>query len=283
MASIPKRHRKFSFGKLWIYYAQAEIRNKDVQAARKIFGTGLGVLPHKHILYETYIEFERSLGEFDRVRKIYENWLTRNPTHEPAFVSLADLEVRLGEVERARLVLEMATSVDELRSSSKLWEKLADVVKLEDETSAIRRFEGYVNTQPHAAVWIAYIYMMNDLQAADEAVRRIFKRSVDSLREEAIAAKEAGTELREEVFDMANKWLSWEMEQTDGPIENGDKSANVALAKKAIPKRVKKTRKTEDGDEEYWQIVFLEEETNIGGIGNLLEAARRWKQQQQNG
>ncbi|KAI0557718.1 hypothetical protein FGB62_270g08 [Gracilaria domingensis] len=125
--------------------------------------------------------------------------------------------------------------------------------------------------------------MMNYLQAADEAVRRIFKRSVDSLREKAIAAKEAGTELREEVFDMANKWLLWEMEHYDGPIQNGDKSANVALAKKVIPKRVKKTRKTENGDEGFWQVVFLEEETNIGGIGNLLEAARRWKQQQQNG
>ncbi|CAN8062414.1 unnamed protein product [Agarophyton chilense] len=136
MALVPKRHRKFSFGKLWIYYAQAEIRNKNVQAARKIFGTGLGVLPHKHVLYESYIDFEMCLGEFERVREIYENWLTRNPTHEPGFLSFADFELRLGEFERGRLVLEIATSVDELKSSLGLWKKLADVVKLEDETSA---------------------------------------------------------------------------------------------------------------------------------------------------
>lgn len=275
---MPKKHRKFSFGKLWMYYAQAEVRNKNIPAARKILGTGLGVLPGKHSLYEKYIELEISLGEFDRVRKIYENWLTRNPTYEPAFLALAELELSLGETHRARSVLEMATSIEELASSTNLWEKLADVLKSEDESSAVRRFEGYINSKPRLAVWLAYIKMMEDLHAANEAIRRVYERSVNALREEAIAEKGNSEQLREEAYDMANRWIYWE---ENYPDDSNDKEICVARAKRLLPRRVKKVRKGVEGDEEYWQIVFREEETSVEGVGNkLLEAAKRWKREQ---
>lgn len=278
---VPKRHRKFSFGKLWMYYAQAEVRNKNLPAARKIYGTGLGVLPEKHSLYERYIELELSLGEFDRVRKIYENWLTRNPTYEPAFLALADLELRLGETHRARSVLELATSIEELSSSTNLWEKLADVLKLEDESSAVRRFEGYISSKPHSAVWLAYIKMMEELHAANDAIRRVYERSVNALREEAIARKDNSEQWREDAFDMANKWLHWEENSVD---DASDKEGYVARAKKLLPRKVKKVRKGVAGGEEYWQVVFREEETSVEGVGNkLLEAAKRWKRHQTNG
>jgi crooked neck len=82
-------HRSFTFAKvspqmqrdaaadiqLWLSYAYFEIRRLDVNAARKVLGAGIGMCP-KPKLFTGYIELEMRLREFDRVRKLYERFLT---------------------------------------------------------------------------------------------------------------------------------------------------------------------------------------------------------------
>ena len=53
-------HKKFTFAKLWIYYAQFEVSGKDVSSARKMLGVALGKCP-KPKLFKAYIELELSL------------------------------------------------------------------------------------------------------------------------------------------------------------------------------------------------------------------------------
>ena len=38
-------HKKLTFAKIWIYFAQFEIRQKNLAAARKILGMGIGRAP----------------------------------------------------------------------------------------------------------------------------------------------------------------------------------------------------------------------------------------------
>jgi crooked neck len=47
----------------------------DVSTARKVLGTGIGMCP-KPKLFSGYIELEMRLREFDRVRMLYEKFLT---------------------------------------------------------------------------------------------------------------------------------------------------------------------------------------------------------------
>ena len=75
LGKIP--HKKFTFAKLWIYYAQFEVRCKDVSSARKMLGVALGKCP-KPKLFKAYIELELSLGEVDRARKLYEKFWNTN-------------------------------------------------------------------------------------------------------------------------------------------------------------------------------------------------------------
>jgi crooked neck len=68
-------HKMFTFAKLWLAYAYFEIRRLDVNAARKVLGASIGMCP-KPKLFTGYIELEMRLREFDRVRTLYEKFLT---------------------------------------------------------------------------------------------------------------------------------------------------------------------------------------------------------------
>jgi crooked neck len=68
IALVP--HKKFTFGKLWIYYANFCLRCNDLEKARKTFGRAIGLNP-KEKVFKAYIEMEEHLCQLDRVRVIY--------------------------------------------------------------------------------------------------------------------------------------------------------------------------------------------------------------------
>ena len=68
IALVP--HKKFTFGKLWIYYANFCLRCNDLDKARKTYGRAIGLNP-KEKVFKAYIEMEEHLCQLDRVRMIY--------------------------------------------------------------------------------------------------------------------------------------------------------------------------------------------------------------------
>jgi crooked neck len=54
-------HKIFSFAKLWGMCASFEVRQKDITAARKVFGNAIGMAP-KAKLFQAYIQLEWQLG-----------------------------------------------------------------------------------------------------------------------------------------------------------------------------------------------------------------------------
>lgn len=271
VATVPFQHRKFSFGKLWLQYAHAEIRNSDVKAARQVFGTSIGVLPAKHKLYQAYIEFECSLGEMERAREIYQVWLSRHPTHGSAFLSFADLELKLGEMERARAVMELATSVASLKDEQIIWTKLVSVTALiGDKNEAMDKFDGYLQDRSDKCVWSAYVDVMTALGAEVDEIRTVFERASHRLREQALSEStdsEAHVK-RETVLEIMARWLAWEEEH---------QSEYVDVVRRRLPRRVEKNGSV--------QVVFANEQDSSSNraIGNkLLEASRRWMSQKAN-
>ncbi|CAF5139587.1 unnamed protein product, partial [Rotaria magnacalcarata] len=57
-------HKKFTFAKIWLYYAHFEIRQKELGSVRKILGAAIGMCP-KDKLFRGYIDLEIQLREFD--------------------------------------------------------------------------------------------------------------------------------------------------------------------------------------------------------------------------
>lgn len=118
-------------------FAQFELRMLNVVAARQIMvlftrlltyqfpfqGNALGRCRLKKKLYNAYIDMEVKLREFDRCRTLYEKFLSHFETQSLVWRDFARLEYQLGEVERARAILQMGIEqenldVPEVRASS---------------------------------------------------------------------------------------------------------------------------------------------------------------------
>ena len=74
---------------LWTAYALSEIRRLDLTAARKVFGTAIGLCP-KPKLFNNYIQMEIQLREFDRCRTLYQKFLEVSPAPRFRIESFAD-------------------------------------------------------------------------------------------------------------------------------------------------------------------------------------------------
>ncbi len=90
-------HKVFTFAKVWLLYAQFEIRQKDVDLARRALGTALGKCP-KAKLFRGYIDLEIQLREFHRCRILYEKYLLFDPENCAAWMKFAELETLLGNI-----------------------------------------------------------------------------------------------------------------------------------------------------------------------------------------
>jgi tetratricopeptide (TPR) repeat protein len=113
-------HKKFTFAKIWLLYAQFEVRRLDITTARKILGRAIGICP-KDRLFKGYIELEMQLREFDRCRTLYTKFLEYNPANCTAWIKFAEVERLLGEYERCRAIFELAVNQPVLDMPEILW------------------------------------------------------------------------------------------------------------------------------------------------------------------
>ena len=90
-------HKKFSFAKIWIMFAQFELRHHNLQRARKVLGVAIGKCP-KDKIFDSYIDLEIKLGNIDRCRTLYQKWLETAPYNCKAWCKFAELEDSLAEV-----------------------------------------------------------------------------------------------------------------------------------------------------------------------------------------
>lgn len=67
-------HQEFTFAKVWTLYAEFELRQLNVDKARKLLGRAIGQCP-KEKLFKDYITLELQLREFDRCRQLYQKYI----------------------------------------------------------------------------------------------------------------------------------------------------------------------------------------------------------------
>ena len=89
-------HKNFSFAKVWVYAAKLNVRRKNLDSARKLFGKAIGMCGKENIFIE-YIALELTLGEVDRCRALYNKYLQAMPHNCKAWSRYADLERSVGE------------------------------------------------------------------------------------------------------------------------------------------------------------------------------------------
>ena len=168
-------HKRFTFAKLWLLYAQFEIRQKEVELlycnsitiflnfcprqvglARRALGSALGKCP-KSKLFRGYIDLEIQLREFSRCRTLYEKFLEFNPENVQTWMKFAELETLLGDVERARALYELAINQPKLDMPEILWKAYIDFETEQEETDKARElYRRLLDRTQHVKVWLSY-------------------------------------------------------------------------------------------------------------------------------
>ncbi|EDO45828.1 predicted protein [Nematostella vectensis] len=263
-------HGKFTFAKIWLLYAQFEIRQKNLADARKALGTAIGKCP-KDKLFREYIGLELQLREFDRCRKIYEKFLTFNPANCTTWVKYAELESVLGDVDRARALFELAVAQPLLDMPEVLWKAYIDFEINQEEFDHTRDlYERLLKRTNHVKVWISYAQfeLTTGVEGCTDQARGIYKRADKQLR---------SAENKEERVLLLESWK--ELEDS-----YGDESSQTEM-KNRMPRRVKRRRKLQADDgsdagwEEYYDYIFPDDDTSMPNF-KLLQMAKMWKEKQ---
>ncbi|CAA7269128.1 unnamed protein product [Cyclocybe aegerita] len=149
-------HKHFTFAKLWLMFAKFELRQLDVNAARKIMGTAIGMCP-KGALLKGYVNLEIKLREFDRVQKLYEKYIEFDPTNSSTWIQYATLEAQLGDFARTRAIFELALCQPSLSMPELLWKAFIDFeIEQGDRQVARALYERLVALSGHVNAWISY-------------------------------------------------------------------------------------------------------------------------------
>jgi len=261
-------HKKFTFKKVWIMAAFFEIRRQQLDAARKIFGHSIGMVPSEK-LYSAYIEMEMQLGNIDRARTLYEKWIQWSPSNCQAWTKFAELEANLQEIERARSILELAIQQPSLDMPELIWKFYIDFEIQNGQFEQARAlYKRLLQRTKHVKVWISFAKFETSIGRPNIA-REIYKDGFNELKP---------IELTEERVML---WESWR----DFELEHGNNTSHENVMTHC-PKRVKKRRKimTMDGQdagfEEYYDYLFPDTKNLRSGL-KLMEAAQKWKEQQQ--
>ncbi|KAI2057846.1 NineTeen Complex (NTC) component [Ophidiomyces ophidiicola] len=272
-------HKKFTFSKVWLLKAQFEIRQMDLQSARKTLGHAIGACP-KDKIFRGYIELEKQLFEFVRCRTLFEKQIEWNPAQTESWTKFAELERGLDDLDRARAIYELGINQPTLDMPGLLWKAYIDFEEYEGEYERTRRlYERLLEKTDHVKVWINYarfeINIPEDDEGEDEEerpvsdeaksrARKIFERAHKVMKEK---------ELKEDRVALLNAWKAFE--QTHGT------ASDIASIEKQMPRKVKKRRKLEeDRYEEYMDYVFPADDESTANLSRLLQKAYQWKQEQ---
>jgi crooked neck len=263
-------HKIFTFSKMWLYYAQFEIRQKNLQVARKSLGMAIGMCPRDKI-YRGYIELEIQLREFDRCRILYEKFLEFNSENCITWMKFAELETLLGDTDRARAIYELAINQARLDMPELLWKSFIDFEVSQGEIELARQlYERLLERTGHVKVWISYAKFELTSETTEDNMnvslaRRVFEKANDCQK---------NLNDRESRVLLLESWRDFEKESGD------DESLEKVLRK--MPRRVKKRQKivSESGETEGWEevfdYIFPEDELAKPNL-KLLAAAKNWK------
>lgn len=87
------------------------MKNKCINHARNVWERACKVLPRVDQFWFKYAYMEEVLGNYDKVRQIFEDWMTWEPT-ENAWNTYLKFEERYGDLDNCRQILEKYIDVN---------------------------------------------------------------------------------------------------------------------------------------------------------------------------
>lgn len=207
LSHIP--HQYFSFSKIWIHYANFEVRRMNLDKARKIYGNAIGRAPSEKI-FRAYIDLELHIANIDRCRTIYEKFLEWAPENCNAWISFAELEKSLEEYERVKAIYEIAVDQPELDKPELLWKSYIDFEIEREEYDNVRElYERLLERSQHPKIWTAYSQFEESIGNHEKAKELAEKaRKANQPEEEQVEENKLSMKL----LEAAKKWKQKQQE-----------------------------------------------------------------------
>lgn len=273
-------HSKFTFAKLWVFFANFELRHatdRNPMTARRILGQGIGKsrggTPK---LFKQYIELEIKLKEFDRCRTLYEKFILRFPSKSQTWIDFANFEELLGEEQRARAIFELAISSEDIvfDDPDKIWTSYISLEQSLGRTSNVLSiFDRIATTTGRIDIWKAYaefaagIDEENPANIGDAAAgRAVFEKAWNILE----TANQTVP-----LYELYTVWLDYEKQHGS--------SDEVDRLLKLNPKTTIRRRTLNDGTiEEYEDYVFANDKASKN-FSSFFDMARKWTESREHG
>ena len=250
-------HNIFTFGKIWILYAEYYIRNNNLDKARKIFGLNLAVCPKENVI-KRYLNIEEDLGNIDRVRTIFQSYIEKKPENSKMWIKYAEFEKDLEEYERCESIYEAALTIN-LDYPEDVWKSYINSV-YENHDKVINLYERLLKKSKHIKVWLSYIKYELEMEKLDK-MRNLCQRAIDFFKKENLKKE------RKEIIEF---WINCEKDDNE-----------KERIKKMLPSIKKITKKNEEGIiEEVDDLVFPDDEKENKGL-KILENALKWNENTQ--
>lgn len=303
LKAIP--HKQFTFAKIWVNFAQFEIRNdveNGLSSARKILGRSIGqssTVKPKRKLFKFYIALEKKLGEWDRVRKLYEKWLEldlmggNEMTAVHTLLAYIDFEKEIQEIERSISLFELGIQLvtdDKIFMKLNLFEymsmKYISFNKEEMRYAEARLlYRNLIENTTSAKAWISFalfestVPTEDQLRAFEESAEEEFEFSISDIHKENTRNifKEANTFFKDRKAIEGRVMILQAWKQYED-VHGSEGSIND-ISKK-LPIIVKRRRLVEGQEEEYLDYIFPEDEEDkpaqASGINAFLANAKKW-------
>ncbi|EPT28311.1 crooked neck family 1 protein isoform 2, putative [Toxoplasma gondii ME49] len=261
-------HKKFSFAKIWSLYASFEVRQRDLDKARLIFGRAIAECG-KPKIFVAYAQLELRLGCIDRCRKIYAKFIELHPFNPRAWIAMIDLEVLAEEQARARALCELAIGMEEMDTPELLWKAYID---MEVGWGAVDRarslYERLLEKTQHVKVFKSFADFEWRIVESLPNARKVIERGIEVCKENS---------WDEERASLLEHWLSMERESGD--------AQSIGRVFNMLPKKVKKIRVERDKESgaestvETTAYVFPDDPGSAANL-KILQAAKLWKRKQ---
>lgn len=290
---------KLSYNKIWLMFAQFEIRQENIDLARKILGRCIGISPNKE-LFQEYINIEIKLKEFDRVRKLYEKFIEFNPMDMSTWFAYIQLEENLGDEDRVRGIFRIMLNNEVMNLGLDvrkiIMEKFitfeTDVEEYNNGKSLYREFLEITNYS--LETWISYAMYVCSVPTDDQLIAMSeANRDLDEDNEIMFEPDEVNFDKGREVYEEALMYFKnkndsknrfellkalQEFEKRFGTDETQDRVS------KRLPK-LERIRFLQNGVEsEKINYIFPEDnELSVESENNsskFLALAKKWKQDQ---
>ncbi|AGO13689.1 AaceriAGL184Wp [[Ashbya] aceris (nom. inval.)] len=293
-------NKKFTFAKAWIMYAEFEIRQENLDKARKILGMSLGMCP-KPKLFQYYIDLEIKLKEFDRVRRLHEKLLEFQPDLISNWIEYAELEENLGDEERARGIYEIGLAGDSGLSQSGQLQLMQRYIQFETDASEFERaralYSRYVALSGHDPnVWISCALYESSVPTAAQVASYSQDQSnggdedSEETDEQEFELTEENKEQTRAIFEKALRYYANEKDDEgrililqaykDYESINGSAEAQQKIASRQ-PTKVTRKRTVDGIEKEYVAYEFPDDAASASSVASkFVSLAQKWKQQQ---